>query len=187
MKNILATVYALTMTVAGCGVQYIDVPVNIDTRHYYRPDPELQAATQESLDRLKAATGAEFQQTYFGTPVKAVDPSTLKQCETKDGKEACWNSCAWTLVTHKDGKVLGVEIRVGFPQPPGCMSDVSRTIEHELVHSVRRYLDIGHEDQGHTKTGVFQPVANDLDNHLDEASLLAVCEGIDCNEFNPEE
>lgn len=178
MKSILLSAWALAATVAGCGYTYVDVPIEgIDTRFYYTPDPVLQDDTRRAARSLSAATGLSFQLSPWGVQVRAVEPGEIP------------GSCAQTRLTYNRNtlEVYSALILVALPQPESCMSDVASTIQHEMIHSVRRDLDLGKDDQGHVRTGVFQGVANDLDRGLNAESLAAVCEAVDCVEFNPEE
>jgi hypothetical protein len=189
MKNILLTAWALSGCMLACGINYVDVPVDaLDTRLYYTPDPELQPFAQRAVDNLAAGTGLPFSLSAYGVPVRAVEPGSLYSCDA-DGVTNCHESCAWTVVSfdRTSHEVFSVRIDVEFPGRTDCMKDMARTVEHEMIHSVRRYLDQGDENSGHSLTGVFQAYANDLDNKLNEESLLAVCKAVDCNEFNPEE
>lgn len=180
MKNLFWTVYALAMTALACGVQYVDVeiPVDADTRFVYWPDPELDEPTREALSTLTRATGVQFSRAAYGTPVVALPPEAFET-----------GSCAQTRIAYDDKtlEIFWVVIEVAHPQPEGCMANVARTILHEALHNVRRYVNFRDPNQGHTKTGVFQEVANDLDCKLNEESLIALCEGMDCNDFKPEE
>lgn len=182
MKNILLTVYALATTIVGCGVEYIDVPVDVafDTRFYYAPDATIQWHTEEAAKSLSDATGLPFQIASFGVPVLAVPPGTL----INDDKA---ESCAWTKVSHYGDKIVEVRIEVEVPPRPECMYDLRRTIEHEMIHSIRRVEDLSALNGGHTATGVFQAYANNNDNKLNDESLAAVCEAVPCREFNPED
>lgn len=181
MKNTLLSVYALATTIVGCGVEYIDVPVDVafDTRFYYAPDESIKPQTQQAAESLTGATGLAFQVGSFGVPVTPVPPGTLIG---EDGS----NSCAWTKVAHFGDKIVEVRIEVGVPQRPECMN-LTRTIEHEMIHSIRRVEDLTALNGGHTATGVFQAVANANDNKLNDESLAAVCEAVPCREFNPED
>ncbi len=164
-----ALIAACVIGSSGC------TAVAVDTRTYYAPDPELQRETERALNKLAAATGADFATAEWGVPVRMVESAEIE------------GACAITAITREGREVVGVEIMVARPtQGSGCFSDPARTIMHEIIHSARRDLDFGAPDMGHTETGVFRGVANDHDNRLDEQSLDALCEGIECVEFVPE-
>ena len=103
-----------------------------------------------------------------------------------DGTEWLTHDCGQTRVSHIKDEVIGVQVLIPFPSPPGCMSDISRTIEHEIIHSIRRELELTDQDQ-HATTGVFKAYADDTDNHLTSESLEKLCEAIECTQFNTEE
>lgn len=153
----------------GCG----SAPQAPDARYTYSPDPELTIPTRGAGEGLAAASGLPFSVGDGGTEVRAVAPETIT------------GHCAVTHVGWDAfGRTTEVYISVAYPSPSGCFADPTRTIEHEMIHSVRRDLD--HEDIRHSEHGLFQPATNFDDFLLDSSSLELLCAAADCTTFNPE-
>ncbi len=158
-----------------------------DGRVLYHSDPKFENEVGFARGRLSRASGVSFEEHELGTPINAVDTYAQKRVHTEpNGDEWVSYDCGQTLVSHIKSEVISVRIDIPFPSPPGCMSDVSRTIEHEIIHSIRRDLELTNQDQ-HATTGVFKAYADDTDNHLTAESLEKLCEGIECTLFNTEE
>jgi hypothetical protein len=177
MKTFLSLLFAAGLgsaAVFGQGCQKFE-PEGLPESAMFEYDvaPELVPAFEAAADRIQWASGVVLVNVEGGTPVNLLDESPQ-------------GSCADTYVTgwRERGIVSDVQIDL-YPPVPGCYSDLSNVLVHELIHSLRRYIIDGEEDMGHTETGVFQAVANKPILNAD--SLNAICEAVTCTQYNPEE
>lgn len=185
MKKFLISLYAASAVAWGVVFAGCQKPSQDDGRLTYVPDPELMDATDAAGVALQAASGLAFSVGDKGTPVFAVDPDTMYRCNPKDPTD-CWNDCGETDITFdkESGFIYSVTINIAFPIPENCFQDPARTIEHEMIHSVRRNVD--HAGGVHSEHGVFQAQAHPDDLLLEDTSLTLLCEAADCDIFNPE-
>jgi hypothetical protein len=177
-----AAALAWGVVFAGCSKA---PPAGVDGRVMYEPDPELQDGVSVAMSRLEAASGVQFDVATGGTPVFATDPELMRECDKKDPTD-CWIDCGLMTITFDKNthQIYSVTIEIAWPVPDTCYSDVAMTIEHEMVHSARRAVDL---TAGiHSPHGLFQLAANLEDHLLEETSLTSLCEGVDCSLFNPE-
>lgn len=164
----------------GCCSQIPDAPDS--GKLLYSPSAELWDDTQAAIDRLNAATGAGFSlQASGGTKIEAVSPDEMLYAPDDCGET---NS----IFYRPDREIRSVGIRINSGIPARCFTDLSLAIEHEMVHSARResVFDVNEVDQGHSAHGIFQAYANLEDHKLEETSLTALCQYVDCQTFQPE-
>jgi hypothetical protein len=147
----------------------------LDSSFRYAAQPLLHNPTLSAIGRIEESTGIDMSlETFYGpgvTSIKTVHPSDIG------------GACGLTSIKHQAGLILEVKIDISYPVPMNCF-DISGTITHEIIHSLRRHVAIGGQDY-HSHSGLFAAYAGD--NKLNSDSLESVCEAVDCAIFNPEE
>lgn len=176
--KLLSLIYALAILVlilifgSGCMPPQEKTGLPESDRFVYDVEPELLPAFEAAAARIEKASGSVLVDAPGGTPVALVESSPR-------------GSCADTYITgwFEEGIVSSVYIDV-YPNLAGCYEDLGDTLLHELIHSLRRYLATSDGSDDHSERGVF--TARTGRPILDETSLSAICEAVDCSRFAPE-
>lgn len=177
MKTLLSFIYAalifLLIMIFGYGCApppKTGLPES--DRFVYDVEPAMVPAFEDAAARIEKASGIVLVDAPGGTPVALLDDSPQ-------------GSCADTYITgwFDEGIVTSVFIDV-YSGMEGCYDDLGDTLLHELIHSLRRYLADGKGTDDHSERGVF--TAKAWRPILDETSLSAICEAVECSTFNPE-
>lgn len=148
-------------------------PLDPELAFQYDVDPLLKVTADTAFEHLNKASGLGFEHVEGGTVV-------LLDADLG-------GDCAQTIVSFDPSSDIttNVYIALAFPPPAGCYQDLWKTLEHELIHSVRRDMD--HGTVVHSETGIFQRSANGYDDKLNADSLTNLCEATQCPIFNPEQ
>lgn len=178
MKTVLCALYVciifvLLMTCNGCGEAPEPVGLPDEARFEYDPSPAVAPYFEKAAERLREATGLELVSVPGGTTIDFVPAEEIK------------GDCGWTPVTyHLPNIVVDVYILIAGDMPNGC-NDTDTVVLHEVIHSLRRGVDIGANEHGHSETGLFD--AHGGNGKLTADTLNKICEVADCGTFNPEE
>jgi hypothetical protein len=178
MKNVFALCYALlvfvlTLVFGGCGAAPDPRGLPDGARFEYDPSPDTAPLFAAAAERIEKATGVVLVDVPGGTPID------LSPADEING------DCGWTPVTfHQDPVVVvDVYILIASDMPRGCQ-DAETVLVHELIHSLRRGLDIGQDEHGHSETGLFSAFGGD--GRLDAGSLTQICDAVPCTRFEAE-
>lgn len=183
MKTFLCTVLAVGLVGAqlifgsGCAPAHEGLD-EVET-FAYAPDETAAPYFEAVAIRIYEASGVVIFQDPEGTPIRFVP--------TLPSDSSYGYDCGQTPITFWEHpfEVRSVNIDVLYPTAPGCDS-LRGALTHEVIHSLRRKFvreDGKAADHGHTASGVFHRTGGDK---LDEASLNAICEAVDCTTYNPE-
>lgn len=172
-------------------------PKYFDANHFnpdhvdlvYTPDPGMEQVLADSIAILEKATGNEFIVGPNGVPVSGV-----AIVRTPESNPVCGNTPTGYIADHinSDGsstvEFVHIHVSLELPASVECWS-VSRSLAHEMIHSLRRKLLHPENDimADHTVNGLFQTYAHNDDYKLNSQSLIKICEAIDCVLFNPED
>lgn len=183
-------------------VQYAPGDATSPLARAYKPVGGTEWHLQNAIDRINAsAPGADLYISDEGTPVELATEEQITrlavayaEAEGRDTEELLEGSCGVTFLFRtklvggdRDGQsfVTGARIMVAFPVPDGCWVELGSTIEHELIHSLRRDL-VSELQDDHTATGLFaarqdaghmQEIA-DGHTELDAPAREKVCEAV---------
>lgn len=177
MKNVLCSLLALGIVVAqlifGSGCSAAGSETKPGQLAFAPDSPEAWELFDRVADRIEAAAGVRPYAALAGTPF-TVGPQ-------RPGN----TSCADTVVRYTDTEVLGVRVDI-YNDQPRCFEDLTATGVHEVIHAIRAAVGMNLVDPnaGHSTGGLFQAEA--LDHRIDETTLDAICEAVNCNTYNPE-
>lgn len=184
MKTSLSTLLALGLVAAelifgsGCGAQS---PEGLDDSAAFEYEPDAEAAPyfEAVIERIYQASGVVLSVVPGGTAIRFVP--------TLPSENEMGYDCGQTPVTYWSNptRIKKISIDILYPTAPGCDS-LRGALTHEVIHSLRQSLieqDSRDPDHGHSSSGVFFRTGGDK---LDEASLNAICEAVDCTTYNPE-
>jgi hypothetical protein len=164
----MCSLLAALLPTAGCYVD-IDVPPGREfgCEMLFSPDAESLAITQEGAARWGNATGCSFRVGEGGIPVTMTD-----NLQNNAGRSACGYTRMFYQV-KPTRKIMGIN----FIQIDRECPTQQATMLHELAHAMAPAAD-------HTKDGLFAESATV--DFIDEVSLSAVCEHLECKAFQPE-
>lgn len=178
MKNVFALLYVclifvLLMVFNGCGAAPSPMGLPDEARFEYDPSPDTRDWFEAAAARIEKATGVVLVAVPGGTTIDLAPA------------EAIGGDCGWTPVTYYESPVAVVDvyILIASDMPAGCRSG-AEVLAHELIHSLRRGLDIGADEHGHSETGLFNAVGGD--GRLDAATIAKICEAVPCTRSVPE-
>lgn len=135
----------------------------------FDPEPGLLVYTEAMIARISRATGrTDLAIAAGGIPVRAIE-----EMADVDGVPQCGKT-PWS---HRGDGPSWIQYIAVDPTPnPRCIP-IGDTLVHEAIHALSPGVD-------HRGLGVFN--ANASSGTLDADALGALCDGFDCQTFNPE-
>lgn len=170
--------FPIVLFVLGCGNSANSGPV-----YRFSPGSELAESAVDALASIETASGIPTDIGSGGVEVRWATPADLLDPD----------DCANTLITFSKStrKTTNIVIFIRQDHDIDCGGDgefaLARTIQHEMIHALRSWdTNPDEPNQGHSEHGVFQAHVIPEDRLLEETSLQAICDRVECSVFSPE-